>query len=128
LKSYNRLPSRAFIDEFQSRAENDPTVPALSVRASFPPPELPDTCSLLTRLHIKLPFCIVPLLRFVGSAESPTSDFRPKPLHTQPEHDPWLSLSRGSGLDELDLAIREFAPGEVVIDGLVHRSEGIRPA
>jgi hypothetical protein len=48
LKSYNRLPSRAFIDECQSRTENDPTVPALSVRARFPPPELPDICSLLT--------------------------------------------------------------------------------
>lgn len=36
---------------------------------------------------------------------------------------------RGGASRTLDIAIREYAPGaEVVIDGLVHRSEGIRPA
>ena len=40
-----------------------------------------------------------------------------------------IPLNRGRGRDELDIAIRDYAPGaEVVIDGLVHRSEGIRPA
>lgn len=36
---------------------------------------------------------------------------------------------RGGASRTLDVAIREYAPGaEVVIDGLVHRSEGVRPA
>ena len=65
----------------------------------------------------------------MGRAESPTSHFRQKPLRTQLEHDAWLSLSRGSGHNELDIAVREYAPGaEVVIDGLVHRSEDVKPA
>jgi DEAD/DEAH box helicase domain-containing protein len=36
---------------------------------------------------------------------------------------------QGGASRTLDIAIREYAPGaEIVIDGLVHRSEGIRPA
>jgi DEAD/DEAH box helicase domain-containing protein len=36
---------------------------------------------------------------------------------------------RGGASRSLDMAIREYAPGaEVVVDGLVHLSEGIRPA
>ena len=38
-------------------------------------------------------------------------------------------FNRGTAARSLDQAIREYAPGaEVVIDGLVHRSEGIFPA
>lgn len=38
-------------------------------------------------------------------------------------------LKRGTASRSLDQAIREYAPGaEVVIDGLVHKSEGILPA
>ena len=40
-----------------------------------------------------------------------------------------FSFRRGGASRTLDLAIREYAPGnEVVIDGLVHRSEGVLPA
>jgi ATP-dependent helicase YprA (DUF1998 family) len=36
---------------------------------------------------------------------------------------------QGGASRTLDIAIREYAPGaEVVVDGLVHRSEGVRPA
>ncbi|MFX7242919.1 hypothetical protein ABTI79_19695, partial [Acinetobacter baumannii] len=36
---------------------------------------------------------------------------------------------RGAASRTLDVAIREYAPGaELVIDGLVYRSEGIHPA
>lgn len=45
--------------------------------------------------------------------------------------DPALAFGefRGAASRTRDLAIREYAPGaEVVIDGLVYRSEGIRPA
>ncbi len=36
---------------------------------------------------------------------------------------------RGGASRTLDIAIREYAPGaEIVVDGLVHRSEGVLPA
>lgn len=50
--------------------------------------------------------------------------------HRPDEHAPREShFRRGTAARALDMALREYAPGaEVVIDGLVHRSDGILPA
>lgn len=47
------------------------------------------------------------------------------------ESDPVLAFGerRGGASRKLDVAIREYAPGaEIVLDGLVHASEGVQPA
>lgn len=51
--------------------------------------------------------------------------------HDRDQHSETVAFGerRGGASRTLDIAIREYAPGaEVVVDGLVHRSEGVLPA